>query len=373
MTLLDRFLSGQIFRFGMLAILIFTIVWLAPEILFRVIQGIAHQTITFKQGLEYLVYQIPTVLSYSLPIAALVASVFLFRQLSLSAELIAILSSGISLRRLLLPIGCVGLLWSGFFLATQEYLIPWAAVSLRHFNDRTHFEEQTKTTPQVAFVQKSARPPHAMEKFLLITPLATAAQNQFIFLFYDGPEQATHINRIITATHGRWLAHSGQWDLQDGVDYSLNDQGIYNRIEPFNDRLVETSPVAHALLSFPQGNPAEFQLKQLERYVRLLKQGLQTEDARFYAVRLYQRYLLSFMPLLFALLGTAIGIERSRAKRNLGLTYAAILLLFYNILIPVTTTIGSIGLLTPLTAAVLPIVLSALAGWGIIQLRRSEG
>ena len=84
---------------------------------------------------------------------------------------------------------------------------------------------------------------------------------------------------------------------------------------------------------------------QLTRYVRLLRRGHQTEDAKFYDVRLYQRIFLPFVPLMFAVLGAGIGIERSRAKRNLGLTYAAALLLIYNFLVPTTTTLGSIGLL----------------------------
>jgi hypothetical protein len=77
--------------------------------------------------------------------------------------------------------------------------------------------------------------------------------------------------------------------------------------------------------------------------------------------------------LLLALLGGGIGVERSRARRNLGLTYAAVLLLFYNILVPSCTTLGSIGVLPAVLAAVMPLILTGIGGWGILRFRQSEG
>lgn len=356
---------------ALFAILIFTLSWLAPEIMFNAIQGIVNRTFTLDQGIAYLIYQIPSVLGYCLPISALFSAVFLFRQLSLSGELIAVQASGVSFKRLLAPIIVIGFSIALLFFMTQEFLLPWATQSLRDLNQKTHFDAKMVSNPLVTFVEKSKT--GAMQKFLIISPKPPKEGNQFIFLFYDGEGDTTRISQIITASHGYWDESKSLWKLQEGVEYFLSEDGIYRDVEPFHQREYKTSPVAPALLSFPTGNPSEFKIRQLERYVRLLTKGAQTEDAKFYEVRLFQRYFLPFGPLLLAVLGTFIGIERSRSRRNLGLTYAAGLLLIYNILIPTFTTLGSIGLLPTLLAAFLPLVVTGALGTGIIKLRQSEG
>ena len=371
MKVLDRYFLQQVSAIAIFAIIIFTIAWLAPETMFKVIQGISEGKITVPQGLTYLVYQVPTVLNYCIPISALFASVFFMRQISLSSELIAILGSGISFRRLLVPIGMVGLGLTMLFFLTQEILGPWAATNLRVFNRLTHFDTQEIADPQVVFLEKN---PHgSLNKFLIISPYAHDAQNQFIFLFYEGEGEETHLSRIITATKGHWEPKQVAWHLHDGIEYLLNSEGIYSHVHAFNDEIVETSPIANALLSFPNGSPAEFNVKDLERYVRLLSGGGQTEDAKFYRIRLYQRYILPWICVMFALFGTYIGVERSRATRNLGLTYAAILLLLYNILVPVSTTLGNIGIFPAFIAACLPLIIAFFGGTVILQMRKSLG
>lgn len=370
MTLLDRYLIKSLLTIAVFAALVFTLCWLAPEIMFNAIQGVTQGKLTVEQGLSYLLYQIPEVLTYCLPITALMASVFLFRQLGLSGELIAMTASGIAFRRLLVPVGAVGLLIGILFFLTQEIFVPWASLRFRELNQVTHFDDGGMTAPHVTYVEKTKD--GRLQKFLVISPEGETLQNRFIFLFYNHQGETTWVSRILTATRGTWDEGSSIWHLQDGVDYELSANGIYRHVAAFRQQEVRTSPIAHALLAFPVGNPSEFTIKQLERYVRLLSRGRQTEDAKFYEVRLFQRYFLPLTPLVFAVLGAAIGVERNRARRNLGLTYAALLLLFYNIMVPVSTTLGSLGILPAVVAALFPVVAATLAGWGILKLRQSE-
>jgi lipopolysaccharide export system permease protein len=369
--LLDRYLLKRLWTLIFFAILIFTMIWIAPELMFKAIQGISNHQLTVWQGLSFLAYQIPEVLTYCFPIAALLGTVFLFRQLSLSGELTAMLVSRISFQRILIPIGIAGVGVSLLFFLTQEFAVPWASSNLHQLSQRTHFEEDNYSNPPVTFVQKSSQ--GSMEKFLVIPPRGIQGDHQFIFLFYDGTGDATRIHQIMTASFGNWQAALGAWELKSGVNYFLNPEGIYSEVKPFDRELVLTSPVANALLDFPTGNPAEFHLLQLARYVQLLGEGQQTEDANFYRIRLYQRFILPLVAIVFALQGAKLGIERSRARRNLGLTYAALLLLFYNILVPLSTTLGSMGVMPSLIAAIIPLVMVVLGGGVLIKLRKFEG
>jgi len=370
-TILDRYFLRQLLLIAVIAILIFTILWIAPEIMPKAIQGISLHQLTVMQGLQYILYQIPPVLVYSVPMAALISSVWFFRQFSLSVELIAVLSSGVSFRRLLIPIGVFGLCITVLFFIAQEYLLPQAAGRLRELSDKTGFAVQHVLDPKVTFVDKT--PDGQVQKFLLINPHAAKDQNEFIILFYEGVGDHTRIRAIMSAIHGTWDQHHGLWNLENGIIYSIDADGIYRDVHPFETLQVPTSSIPYELLAFPSSNPQEFNLRQLGQYTRLLEKSGQTEDAEFYQVRLAQRYLLIWAPLILALFGAGIGVERSRARRNLGITYAIALLVFYYVIVAVCTTLGSIGVLPAFIAAGLPLVLISLAGFGILKLRKSEG
>ncbi|MCA9808038.1 MAG: LptF/LptG family permease, partial [Cyanobacteria bacterium HKST-UBA06] len=219
-TILDRYLAQRMGLISLFALVLFTVAWLAPEILFRAVRGIADKELTVAQGLLYLALQVPGVLAYCIPIAALFSSVFLFRQLSLSSELVAIQAAGISFKRLLLPIGLVGLALTSLFVLNQEVLQPQALKGLKHLSNTTGFQKQEQVPPFVTFVERSDN--GQMSKFLIILPEAAPEQSQFICLFFntvskemktqiEGLENASqYITRIVTA-------QSSQWDASNSV------------------------------------------------------------------------------------------------------------------------------------------------------------
>ncbi|MCA9808218.1 MAG: hypothetical protein KC476_09720, partial [Cyanobacteria bacterium HKST-UBA06] len=67
-----------------------------------------------------------------------------------------------------------------------------------------------------------------------------------------------------------------------------------------------------------------------------------------------------------------IGIERSRSRKNLGLTYTALLLLLYNVMVSITTTMGNVGVLPVWLSGLLPMAFATASGLAVGQLRRLE-
>lgn len=372
MTQLDRYVIQRLVTITFYAVVVFTLAWLAPETLFRMVQGISEHKLTLLQGFSYLIYQIPEVLTYCLPISMLFGAVFLFRQMSLSMELIAMFSSGISFSRILRPVGTVGLMVAAVFFLNQEVFSPISQSRLRTLSQETHFDVSQKFHRSlVTFVEKA--PEGQLRTFITIAPDPQPGQNQMMVLLYDMASETPYISQIVTASKARWIESQHQWELTQGVVYQLTPEGIYQMVTPFAQEFLQTSPVPSALLSFPSSNPLEMNIKSLSRYVRLLMQGGQTEDARFYYVRLLQRFFLPLAALIFALYGAAIGIEKSRARRNMGLTYAAVLLLLYNITVHTATTLGSVGVLWVWAAAILPLLVAIGLGQAILQVRQFEG
>jgi len=59
----------------LLGVLIFTLIWMAPEEFFKVVQAIQNGDIPLKEGLTVLFLQVPDILIQALPMASLMASV----------------------------------------------------------------------------------------------------------------------------------------------------------------------------------------------------------------------------------------------------------------------------------------------------------
>ena len=381
-TILDRYLAQRMGLISLFALVLFTVAWLAPEILFRAVRGIADKELTVAQGLLYLALQVPGVLAYCIPIAALFSSVFLFRQLSLSSELVAIQAAGISFKRLLLPIGMVGLALTGLFVLNQEVLQPQALKSLKHLSNTTGFQKQEQVPPFVTFVERSDN--GQMSKFLIILPEAAPEQSQFICLFFntvskemktqiEGLENASqYITRIVTAQSSQWDASNSVWLLNQGWLYTLGNDGIYKTSQAFQKASVKTTPLAAKIIAFPYIKAPEMNVLELGHYVDLLARAGQTNDGRFFSVKWVQRFTLPWVVFIFSVLGCAIGIERSRSRKNLGLTYTALLLLLYNVMVSITTTMGNVGVLPVWLSGLLPMAFATASGLAVGQLRRLE-
>jgi hypothetical protein len=93
---LDRYLISQLFWIVLFTLMLFSIIWLAPDTLFKLTQYVFSGEVSVSQALLMFVYHLPAVLLQTIPVAVLLGSIFLFQRLSQNYELIAMLASGIS-------------------------------------------------------------------------------------------------------------------------------------------------------------------------------------------------------------------------------------------------------------------------------------
>ena len=98
---------------------------------------VINKGVSISSVIMVLLYNIPVLLGYTLPIAALSAMILTFGRLSSDNEIIAIRASGIPLHRLLTPLVAVGLLFSLSLLLLNDRVIPRAYQSQRELLKET--------------------------------------------------------------------------------------------------------------------------------------------------------------------------------------------------------------------------------------------
>ena len=113
------------------AILLFTIVWIAPEMLLNTIKSILAGDISAKTGVLILVCEIPKILGNAFPVGLLLGSLFTFDKLSKDSELTIFRAVGMSFSRILRPLLGLSFIVTYLFFVTYDKLIPYSCQKIQ--------------------------------------------------------------------------------------------------------------------------------------------------------------------------------------------------------------------------------------------------
>ena len=81
LSLLDKFILSQVIGATLVCLILFIIVWIAPETLFKIIKKILNDRVTVLMGIKLLILEIPKVLAKAIPVGILLGSIFTFDRL----------------------------------------------------------------------------------------------------------------------------------------------------------------------------------------------------------------------------------------------------------------------------------------------------
>jgi lipopolysaccharide export system permease protein len=370
LSLLDRYLFIQLFWVMLFSVIVFSIVWIAPETLFKLTQYLFSGSINFQQFCMMFMYHIPQVLQQTLPVSVLLGSILLFQRLSQSYEIVALMASGISTRRILAAVLWVGLLFGLVHTVVQEWVIPYTSDRLEQYYTGLNLKDIPDRN--FLFVEKNRQ--DQLSKFFMIGQIQKPQLSDFIILYYaETPENGVQISRILRSKTGRWLAKEHQWQLLDGIEYVLNREGVYKEIRKFSEQQIRTDQYASILLDYSRINPMYMPWEQLKQYIKLLREGGQLQEVPYFEVRLWQKFAAPVATVIFALLGALMGIERVRTNSISGLIFGVIIIFFYSILVPFSNNIGSLDLVAPWLVAWLPLMITLVLAALLLALRPRQG
>lgn len=366
LTLLDRYLGTQLVLIIVFAIALFTLIWLAPDTLFKLTQYVFSGQISWQQAALMFLYHLPEVLQNTIPVAVLLGTIVLFQRLSQNYELVAFFASGISAARILRSVLWIGLFFGLLHAAVNEWVLPQTANRL----EKAYTDHGLKDVPDRNFLFVEKNHQKQLSKFFMIGQIQNPQLSDFIILYYvETPQNGVRISRILRARTGQWIPKRRQWQLVDGIEYMLNDEGVYKDIRKFDTQQIRTDRYAAILLDYTRLNPMAMPWGQLKQYIKLLKEGGQLQDVPFFEVRLAQKWSAPVATAIFALLGAILGMERVRTNRVYGLTFGALVIFVYSILVPFAGSFGSLDIVAPGLVAWIPLA-TAIALTGLLQLLR---
>ncbi|MCM1265355.1 MAG: LptF/LptG family permease, partial [Candidatus Gastranaerophilales bacterium] len=135
-SIYDRYIFKQVCITTIVAILLFTVVWIAPEMLLNTIKKTLEGEYTAKTAILVLTCQLPLILSKAFPVGLLLGSLFTFDKLSKDSELTIFRAVGLPFWRIVRPVLALSVIVSILCFITIDKLVPVSSDTLARIKDK---------------------------------------------------------------------------------------------------------------------------------------------------------------------------------------------------------------------------------------------
>jgi len=377
MRLLDRYICREVVSHAFLGLTVFTFVFFVPQLVRLMDLIVRHSNSAGSVALLFLC-TLPPVLGFTLPMAVLVGVLIGLGRLSADSEIVALHASGISLRRLLLPVGFVALIATVGTLVTTFWLSPLSLRTLSRLEVQLLSSQAPFSVQPRVFDERFPR-------FILYVQDVEAAATRWHGVFLassDGgagltPRSAKgsakdaedRLQQAVTTAEDASVIVGparGQIELQLGSgsthEYDPRDPDQYN-VTTFGETDI---PVDISEAASPQKN-SPLSLAEQSVGALLSDRGPDWLQAR---VEFQRRIAFPSACLVFALLGVPIGVRPRRGGRAAGLILTLVLIGGYYFLFVAGDHMAAQGRIVPWLGVWAANIVGTLVG--LFFLRRVE-
>ncbi len=375
--LIDRWLLGQIIPPMLFAISAFTVISLSVGVMFDLIRKIVEYGLPLFLALKVLFFSLPSFLVLSFPMAVLLSTLLAYGKLSSNSELLALKSLGIKTARIISPALALSIFMTGLTFYFNDNLVPksnkLAETTLRAGIGSSFSEEKGKEN--IMFSRYGSR-------INSITKKPTKNNSKLTHIFYSQwyenkiMKNVTVLDfsredfqQILKAKTGKFDKKSSSWIFSDGSILSIDSGGQTTNIQfkkytyPFVEGPMELAKVPK--------DANEMTLKQAIQAEKIYKKTGNLKEIRRIKVRIQEKFTLPFACLVFGLIGSSLGSKSNlRSSKSQGFGLSVILILIYYVMSFIFSSFGVKGILPPIFAAWLPVLISL--GGGIYLLRKSS-
>ncbi len=374
--LIDRWLIGQILPPMIFAISAFTVISLSVGVMFDLIRKIVEFGLPLLLAIKVLFFSLPSFLVLSFPMAVLLSTLLAYGKLSANSELLALRSLGINTPRIIAPAIAVSIFMTGLTFYFNDNLVPAsnkiAETTLRSGIGNSFSNEKGKDN--IMFSRYGSRINPTTNK-------STKTNTYLTHIFYASlfknniMEGVTvldfsrqNVQQILKAKSAIFDKKNSSWIFSNGTIISIGPSGNTTSIK-FQKYKYSFDEGPLNLAKIPK-DAAEMSLKQALEAERIYKETGNLKEIRRIQVRIQEKFTLPCSCIVFGLIGSSLGSKSNlRSSKSQGFGLSVILILIYYVMSFVFSSFGVKGILTPIIATWLPVIIS-ISG-GIYLLRKS--
>lgn len=347
-TIYDKYIFTQVMMATFVAILLFTVVWIAPEMLLNTIKKTLAGEFGVKTAFLVILYELPKILGKAFPVGLLLGSLFTFDKLSKDSELTIFRAVGLSFHRIIAPVLVLSLIVTWLCFVTGDKLIPYSV-------NKAGALKGGYISTQYIYTQKDKD--GIPTKAVVVSKFSKDTMYNVIVLDFSKKQYSDvhQLQDIYYAKTGKNF--DNHWELYDITQYELSNDGIYidiNKIPEMDILEGESAKNAFTLMTYSVKKEREINNRDLHNYVKLLKQEGLDEEYRYMLNKYLQRFFHPFVCVLLAIMGALLGFSKPREQRLVGFTIAIGSIFLYYITLPFFDLLAEKGVLPPFVTAVFP-------------------
>ncbi|MDX6693635.1 MAG: hypothetical protein QOF02_1238, partial [Blastocatellia bacterium] len=326
--LVERYIWGAILPYLLLSALLLAAILLAQQAT-RITELLVSTRVPLGLVLDVLAALLPNVLVFALPMATLAGTVIGFSRMGSDSELVAMRAAGIGAWRIIWPALLLGLLLTAGTLYLNLQLAPQAARIWKQATLRAAIYKLDSPVEPRSFTTD-------IPGFVIYVRDGDKEQGVWdrVFLYSQTKDGST---QLVTARSGRidTAAERSELVLSDAAITTLPPLSVNGEASYVTERLVQVRVQLEtgrkALLDRlrrEQVDPEEMSLSDLGAYVETQSGAKKREALTLW----HKRLTFGLTPLIFSLLGAAVGLRVRKGGRGLGVVLSLFLMIAYYLL-----------------------------------------
>jgi LPS export ABC transporter permease LptG len=362
MRLLDRYVIRNFLQAYIYCIAGFISIWLIFDISDN-ISTLLDERVGLILAVQYYLTQVPQVFIILLPVSLLLALLFSLGRMSRSNEIVSMLTAGVSLPRVLLPLIMLGLVTVGATMALNYELAPHAELARRHFFSDTRGQPAALIEGQI-FRNRTDERTWFIQNFRL-------RSNEFNTVQVLQQDEHDNIVTNYLANRAVYYPDTKTWELESAKVVHYDAAGNILEEQFYPVLKIEHWSETPFRLSSANVRAEYLSVPELREYLRFNADFPATLLAPF-RTHFQYRLALPWTCLVTVWIAAPLGIGYSRRGVLAGVAAAVILVFSMNFLTHLFLALGEGDRVSPWIAAWTPNLLFSVIGLYLFYLRASN-
>lgn len=348
MKILRGYIMNELLGAFFMSLAVFTFVLVMGNIV-----KLAEMVIAKGVDLIYVIklfgYLTPYLLSFSVPMSILTATLLCFGRLSSDNEITAMRASGISLYKMASPVIMIGLALSLGLLWMNDKVLP-----VSHYQTRKTLVEIGIKKP-TAFLEEGTFIKNFKDYIIFIYNIKG---NKLNGIRIYQPQKDRPVRTII-AKSGEFGVDEERQVIRLRLYNGSSDEPDFDnplRFYKLNFKVYEVTLNLKDYIPKIEKKPKDMSIAEIKQEISKLKSE-SIEDINSLKVEMYKKFSLAFSALVFVIMGIPLGITARRSERSVGFGISLGIMIIYYILAVGCESISLKGMLDPAIAMWIPNIL----------------
>jgi len=384
-----RYISREFFISFLVSFSFFFFIFFVNQLLLMAGE-ILEKNVSFVIVVKLIVFSLPAIIAIAFPFATLVGALMAVGKLSSENEILAMECSGISLKRVFLPLITIGVFFSIFSFIVNDYLLPLGSIhfsrlykELIYSNPELELEPNSIKLYQDSTIITGGIDSHTIDNIVIID--RSIENDKRVILADKGDFGSQEVDSgVISLSLDNVFSHVIETNSKGSFSYTKAEEMIYNiLLKDISVSLKNPGPRemssldVYTVIKEKQGNfdlrknqhlnqvalsqyrlqssyleitdhisddsfasKTELLNRNLEKFTRESEKSLDDKSLQIWKLEFYQKMSIPFSCLPFVLLAFPLGLFTKRSGKSVGFGIGLLITVIYWAMLIGGRTIG---------------------------------